>query len=280
MSDINDNRPVFSQNFNIEIPEDLAVGSFVIQVTASDDDIGDNAKITYNIIGNPDGKFSIDPTSGNITLLGKLDAELYGSKGLQINITASDGAYVPHAYVIVYVTDVNDNAPQFKDPLKFSLIEGQKAGTVVGRVTATDRDISKPNNQTHYSFKLSSSEFNMDSSTGEITSKMEMVYIHNSELANVNTRELIVVATDHGTPPRSSEAIIHIEITDANDHAPIFEQRDYYSAVPDNVVIGDLVMTVLAKDEQDYGVNAEVQYFKESGSGVEYFFVNKLTGNN
>lgn len=278
--DYNDNSPVFSHN-NIDIPEDLAVGSFIIQVITSDADIGENAKVTYAIVENPENKFKIDSNSGNITLLGNLDAEVSGgqnNEGMKILISASDNSHVKYGYVNVYITDVNDNTPQFTATQSFSLIEGLPMNTIVGRVTATDADIKVPNNQLYYSFKLSSNEFNIDSTSGEITSKVEMVYVHNTEFPNVNNRELVVIATDLGTPPKSSEAIIHIRITDANDHAPKFESRDYYSAVPDNVIVGDHVMTVVAMDTLDYGRNAEIEYFKDGGTGESYFYVSKHTG--
>lgn len=282
ISDVNDNFPQFSHIFNIEIPEDTAVGSFIIQVTSSDDDIGNNAKVTYDIIENPENKFKIDPNSGNITLLSKLDAEVQngpGNQGMSIKISASDSSHLTYGFVNVRIADVNDNAPKFSQPLSFALIEGSPSGSYVGKVSAIDADISPPNNQLYYSFKLSSSEFGIDSTSGEISSKMEMVYVHNTEYPSVNNRELIVIATDLGTPPKSSEAVVQLQITDANDHAPVFEKRDYYSAVPNNVVVGDHVMKVVAVDEFDFGINAEVEYFKDGGSGASYFYVNKITGN-
>ena len=42
---------------------------------------------------------------------------------------------------------------------------------------------------------------------------------------------LTVVATDGGTPPLSSTAVVRFNVTDANDNAPIFTQSSYQASV-------------------------------------------------
>ncbi|KAF5898224.1 protocadherin Fat 3-like, partial [Clarias magur] len=62
--DVNDNPPVFQkQDYAVTVPEDVAVGTELLRVFASSEDIGINAEIYYSIIaGNELGKFYIDKT--------------------------------------------------------------------------------------------------------------------------------------------------------------------------------------------------------------------------
>lgn len=64
--DVNDNPPVFQKpDYAITIPEDVAVGTEVLRVFATSDDIGANGEIYYSIrSGNEQGKFAIDVAKG------------------------------------------------------------------------------------------------------------------------------------------------------------------------------------------------------------------------
>ncbi|XP_048017497.1 protocadherin Fat 4 [Megalobrama amblycephala] len=74
--DTNDHAPRFSQIFIAEVPEDAPVGFSVIQITATDEDVGLNALIEYTIIGqNSEFPFSIDKTTGTLLVLLPLDRE-------------------------------------------------------------------------------------------------------------------------------------------------------------------------------------------------------------
>ncbi|KAK3099557.1 hypothetical protein FSP39_006219 [Pinctada imbricata] len=280
LKDINDNEPKFSQIFSAQVPEDASVGSFVIQVTSSDADIGENARTNYSIVysGGLEEKFQIDRASGNITLRSLLDAEelykLTGKNIITIPINAHDGSFKIGGSVTIFVMDVNDGTPQLVGPTSFSIMEHSSIDTRVGRLNATDADITQPNNQVYFSLKLPSLDFHLDDQTGEITSKSELSYVHHKSMSNaMNQRELVVIVTDLGTPARSSESIITINILDANDHAPVFDLDNYYSAVPHNLAEGQEILQVNAVDDLDFGENAEIEYTIASGNGSAFFSV-------
>lgn len=73
--DKNDNPPRFTRLFSVNVTENADIGSFVIRVTSSDKDIGENANATYSFTENPGEKFKIDSISGNVTVIGALDRE-------------------------------------------------------------------------------------------------------------------------------------------------------------------------------------------------------------
>lgn len=73
--DKNDNPPHFTRLFSVNVTENSEIGTFVIRITSSDRDIGQNANVSYSFTRNPGKKFSIDGLSGNVTVVGYLDRE-------------------------------------------------------------------------------------------------------------------------------------------------------------------------------------------------------------
>lgn len=243
--DVNDNPPAFTRQFRTEIPENMEVGSFVLRVTSSDKDIGENAIATYSLTDDAEGTFKIEPVSGNITLLRPLNAEVKSSYWLRV--LATDGAHDVQGNVQVDVSDVNDNAPVILEPYSFNFPEMMPSGSSVGTLQATDDDIKEPNNKIYFSLKLASSYFDLNSDTGEITSLEELTFDPMYPITSLpNRHELVVTARDLGTPTKSSEKLIYINVMDFNDHAPVFEKQKYRSAVPASTPIGNSVITVRA----------------------------------
>ncbi len=75
--DDNDFAPIFdAPSYESGLLETAAVGKFVVQVSAQDDDYGDNAKISYYIVsGNANDAFKMNEANGVLTLAGKLDRD-------------------------------------------------------------------------------------------------------------------------------------------------------------------------------------------------------------
>lgn len=109
-------------------------------MTATDDDEGDNAKITYFIDTSSQEKFKIDPISGEVSTKEELDHE--ESPRYVITVTARDSgtpSLSSTATVVVTVRDLNDNSPNFPGDYATSLLENTADGTVI-RVEASDPD--------------------------------------------------------------------------------------------------------------------------------------------
>lgn len=79
ISDYNDHAPTFVQplrNSTVRIPENITIGSLVLQVLATDDDVGLNALIKYRLKPDPLGSyklFELDSESGNLYIKQPLD---------------------------------------------------------------------------------------------------------------------------------------------------------------------------------------------------------------
>ncbi|KAH9519842.1 hypothetical protein Btru_071040, partial [Bulinus truncatus] len=275
--DLNDNQPTFVGPRSVAVPEDLPIGSLILQLSSVDADIGLNALATYSI-ESADIPFVVNATSGTITNTQVLDAETLDRYSLLVSVT--DGSFIQRTTVAIRILDVNDNAPQLKSTaLVYQFTELQPPNTRVVQLSAQDRDKSSPNNLFFYSLRRPSSQFELNSETGEIFALETMrFYAGLSVVDTMNDHILDVMVSDSGIPSLSSETTVNIKIIDANDHSPVFEKDLYITAVPFNLNTAQRVLQLTCKDTMDYGLNAEVKYSILSGSGQPYFTINETSG--
>lgn len=276
--DKNDNPPRFTRLFSVNVTENAEIGSFVIRVTSSDLDSGPNANATYSFVENPGEKFLIDPISGNVTVAKHLDREMQDEYILKV--AAIDGAWRSETPLTITIQDQNDNAPEFEySYYSFNFPELQKKNSFVGQVIANDRDKQGPNSIISYSLQQPSDLFSIDPATGEISSKYVMNYKRTSiNSSPENTYSVIVVATDNGKPPMSSECLVTINVVDANNNAPKFKEHEKFVPVPIDATLGEKIVKLVAEDTMDYGINAEIEYYVSGGNGTSYLSVDRSSG--
>ncbi|NEY91981.1 cadherin domain-containing protein [Tabrizicola oligotrophica] len=149
VTDLNE-APEAGGDQTVAVNEDLAIGTVVADVDATDPDFGggndgDNAfeDLSYEITdGNAAGLFTID-TEGRVSTIGALDYETAQSYTLEV--TASDGAGLSDTMTVtVNVTDLNE-APEAGGNKTASVNENLAAGAVVASVTASDPDVGGGN---------------------------------------------------------------------------------------------------------------------------------------
>lgn len=276
--DKNDNPPRFTRLFSVNVTENAEIGSFVIKVTSSDLDSGPNANSTYSFVENPGEKFVIDPVSGNVTVARPLDRELQDEYILKV--AAIDGAWRSETPLTITIQDQNDNAPEFEySYYSFNFPELQKKNSFVGQVIATDRDKQGPNSIISYSLQQSSDLFSIDPATGEILSKFMMNYKRTSVNSSPeNTYSVIVVATDNGKPPMSSECLVTVNVVDANNNVPKFKDHEKFVPVPKDATLKEKIIKLVAEDSMDFGINAEIEYYVSGGNGSAYLTIDKSSG--
>ncbi|KAK4025229.1 hypothetical protein OUZ56_014304 [Daphnia magna] len=150
--DINDNSPVFSDNYTANIVENLDIGSLVIKVQATDADVSSaygQPSIRYSFVESYDAArfFTIDKVTGEIHTAANIDREAIGSSSLKYRVQAIDknGDFDGRrsvANLTIAIEDVNDDAPSFSPPstVDFSVSEDALSGSKVADFSASDRD--------------------------------------------------------------------------------------------------------------------------------------------
>ncbi|XP_060134915.1 protocadherin-7 isoform X4 [Zootoca vivipara] len=109
--DENDNAPVVTSPANSSytvLPPSSNVRSVVTTVQAKDADAGQNAELSYSIVGgNPFKLFEIDPSSGVVSLVGKLAPKHYGLHRLVVQV--NDSGQPPQSTTALLHVFVNES---------------------------------------------------------------------------------------------------------------------------------------------------------------------------
>uniref|UniRef100_A0A8C3XAN5 Cadherin 26 n=1 Tax=Cyanoderma ruficeps TaxID=181631 RepID=A0A8C3XAN5_9PASS len=128
----------------------------------------------------------------------------------------------------VKVKDINDNAPEFSmEEYGTTIREKHSKGKVI-RVTALDKDeVGTVNSQVSYSIHMQMPSpdgltFNIDPTTGSIFLSGCLDY------QTANSFNLLIKASDHGSPQLSSTATVTVTVEDANNHLPVFTSDNYH----------------------------------------------------
>uniref|UniRef100_A0A8C5DB83 Cadherin, EGF LAG seven-pass G-type receptor 3 n=1 Tax=Gouania willdenowi TaxID=441366 RepID=A0A8C5DB83_GOUWI len=261
--DENDNVPQFSEKrYVVAVKEDVRPHSEILRVSAVDRDKDSNAAVHYNIIsGNSRGQFSIDSVTGEIQVVAPLDYE--SEREYTLRVRAQDNGRPPLSnntgIVSVQVTDVNDNPPIFvSTPFQASVLESAPVD-------------SGDNARLEYRLTGTSSDtpFVINSATGWVT------------VSSILDRESVehyffgVEARDYGMPPLSATASVTITVMDVNDNRPEFLQKEYYSRLNEDAVVGTSVVTVTAVDRD---VNSAVTYQITGGNTRNRFAISTAGG--
>ncbi|KAM7412298.1 hypothetical protein PAMA_021990 [Pampus argenteus] len=275
ITDANTHRPVFqSAHYSVSVNEDQPPGSTVVVISATDDDVGENARITYFLEDNIP-QFRIDPASGAITLQAELDYE--DQMTYTLAITAKDNG-IPQksdtTYVEVNVNDVNDNAPQFISPrYQGTVSEDAPPFTSVLQISATDRD-AHANGRVQYTFQNGEDgdgDFTIEPTSGIVRT------IRRLDRESVPFYELTAYAVDRGVPPQRTPVHIQVTVLDVNDNAPVFPADDFEVLVKENSAVGSVVAQITATDP-DEGANAQIMYQIVEGNIPEIFQMDIFSG--
>ncbi|XP_060102767.1 protocadherin-10 isoform X6 [Heteronotia binoei] len=246
VSDVNDNAPSFSQPvYQVYVSENNVPGAYIYAVSASDRDQGANAQLAYSILESQIQGMSvftyvsINSENGFLYALRSFDYEQLKEFSFQVEArdaaAAAGGggggggeeanggeeeALAGNATVNIVVVDQNDNAPAIVSPLpgrngtpaREVLPRGAEPGYLVTRVAAVDADDGE-NARLTYSIVRGNeaSLFRMDWRTGELRTARKVPARRDPQ----RPFELVIEVRDHGQPPLSSTAALHVLLVDS-----------------------------------------------------------------
>ncbi|XP_067842808.1 protocadherin-8-like [Heptranchias perlo] len=285
--DVNDNAPeititpMASTGSGLAyITEAAAKGSFVALVSTSDRDSGANGRVSCTLYGHE--HFKLRPAYGSshmIITAAALDREQAAEYNL--TVVAEDLGPAPYKTIRPYtirVGDENDNAPSFsRSVYRVSVLENNEPGAYIATVIARDPDLGYNGRVTYRLLDPGSALASVDPATGAIYA------LRPFDRESLRETELRLQATDGGSPPLSSSAIVSLRIADRNDNAPVVTQPLPSNSSADVITLpgdapsGYLATRVRARDA-DEGVNARLSYRIVSGEQAGLFTIDKDTG--
>ncbi|XP_076590536.1 protocadherin Fat 4-like [Chaetodon auriga] len=258
ISDVNDNRPVFSNDSYTVLPETKNKEVFVVQVLATDADIGQNCEIVY-VIEPANEEFWVNASSGEIYTKQPLMLRSSAFEIFQFTVIACDSGKVPlcsNSTVTVRLEPRNYHPPVFLpfQPL-IAIPSHMPVGTEVVQFTAIDQDVSNSSVGVEYVLNggNASDFFWIEVDNGKVILNQSVV-----ESANLFLT-LLVMAKDQGSPSLSSQAEITFEITGKNQFSPSFGEPEVTFSVPEDLSVGSVIGKIQAED-RDYGTNAAIMY--------------------
>ncbi|KAM4621833.1 protocadherin alpha-8-like [Polymixia lowei] len=285
--DANDNSPEISvSSLMSPVKEDAEIGTVVALVTITDKDGGKNGLTNCKITGSAPFKLKSNYKNYYSLLVdGPLDRESVSQ--YNVTITATDEGTSPlagTAVITVRVSDVNDNAPRFPEPvINVYVRENSAVGEVIYTMTVFDADLNE-NAKASYSVISGSpksvpvsSMVNVNSDTGDIVSLQSFNY------EELKTFQFKVQATDSGVPPLNSNVTVNVFILDENDNspgilAPYSEHGSVNSEnIPYSAEAGYFVAKIRAVDA-DSGYNALLSYHISEPKGINLFRIGTSTG--
>lgn len=257
--DANNNSPIFSEKvYSTVVSETKDKDVFVLQVVASDTDVGQNSEIFYAIDPSNE-EFWVDSYSGEIFTKKPLILHSSSFEVYRFTVFAFDCGHGPlysNASVAVRLQPINFYPPSFLPHQHLIPIPYHMAvGTEVVRFTAIDQDTNNSSSGIKYILigGNASSFFRLQEHSGKVTLEKSVEGSINSILT------LSVQAVDQGSPSLSSRTEVTFEITGRNQFPPVFPEPDVTFSVPEDLIVGSLIGRIHAED-RDYGTNGAIVY--------------------
>ena len=263
-SDYSHNYPKFSDPIQvIKVAENVEVGKSVFQVSVISDSSTSKGVVYSAIFGSGLPYFEVDEATGVIKTAAPLDRETHAVYDMMIE--ARNKEKLPrhsYLYLTIEITNVDDEYPDFTIPAYgASLPEGSPEGTFVTVVHAVDKD----DPMVSYAVLNLETVFEIESNTGVIRTKRVLDRA-------TGDREFLLYVTANDGGGKTSQAIVKIKVTSAQNSVPKFNKKSYAMSLNEGQGLVPNLLCIAAT-----GSNGAVKYSLKPG-GDKRFQVHPVTG--
>ena len=242
--------------------------------------------------GYPASLFKVDETTGEIIVRGRIDREdahcfKKADCILEFNVVINS-MNIPFSNIMtiaVIVQDKNDNPPYFSEKqaggFTMKISEAASIESHFYLNGAADRDYLSDFTVKRYILTDHNDIFSVSATTNlDGSSLLNLVLLKELDRETVGDYSFSILAEDGGVPPLRAELIVLVLVEDENDNAPVFNNQSYAVMIKNEVMPGDLLLSVLATD-RDGGHYGTVTYQVRSlqrDQILNMFHVDETTG--
>ncbi|XP_075164704.1 FAT atypical cadherin kugelei [Haematobia irritans] len=272
IEDINDNGPQFEQRFyKVQAPSSLPVNTSIFQILATDNDIGENGRISYFIkSGKGKNKFRADTDTGLIYAVKSLEAD----SEYELIIKAEDNgvpkkSQTTRVNVVVLPISKTSISPSIKTAKStIEVTESDKAGFLVTLIQATDDDSE------HLWYNISRGNdgnvFYIGHDNGHVLLAKSL------DWESQKSYNLTISVTDGWNVV---DTHVYIKVADTNDNRPQFTKDIYFVNISENVKEESIILQLHALDKDEDQKIFYTLYGSKDPSSLNFFRVDSVTGN-
>ena len=264
ITDVNDNSPIPLAPFSASVRDNTQPNVYVSTLNATDYDEGLNAELQFTLLNNTN-MFYVNSTTGElytnsiIDLVGKRAVTLY------LLILVSDQGTPSLDTTYTFQIFIVDNLPIFDPNVYTFFVQENAFNAAIGQVFAIDRDLNLEDPDFVYTIVYSCPYGGFTLINNTIFSPS--LYL---DYEDNNMFELIVGV---GTIDIVQDtATVFINVNNTNDNVPVLSPLNVSVNLPENVLVGHVVATLVAIDI-DSGLAGTLTFSLLSGAGRNLFII-------
>ncbi|MGE3992160.1 Ig-like domain-containing protein [Pseudorhodoplanes sp.] len=255
--------------------DENAAGGFLVGITASasDADATTNA-ITYSLFDDAGGRFTIDPTSGVVSVAtgAAIDREANDSFDITVRATSADSSFSDETFTIA-VNDLDEfdvSAAVDTDAAADAVAENAANGTAVGITAFASDDDATDNAVTYSMFNSAGGRFAVDATTGVVTVANGTLIDRESDASfNITVR---ATSTDGS----EQDQTFTIDVIDVNEFPPQILSDGGGDTAFVSIVENNTAVTAVTANDGD--ADAVTVYSISGGVDAALFTIDSFTG--
>lgn len=229
--------------------------------------------------------FAIEERTGILRTARRIDRETICPHQVQcaayLNVMVQPGQFFEIISVTINILDLNDNTPTFpRNMVECNVSETSMVGMQIPLPSAEDLD--SPGFTIHkYQLLSDTSKFELQVTNNSI-GNVDLSLILKEKLDRETEENYLmeVIAVDGGDPPKSGAMMVKVNVLDANDNNPKFDNYSYEVTISENLPVGSTIIQLHAHDP-DKGLNGKVEYKFDTSTQADYgglFGIDNETG--